>query len=50
MGCAGSTESNDEGNGAAACQRLFRVSGQIVVVYGKDQHGFEERHSLVSGL
>ena len=25
MGCAGSTESNDEGNGAAACQRLFDV-------------------------
>jgi hypothetical protein len=38
MGCAGSTESKDEENGAAACQRFFDVSG-------KDQHDIDERDS-----
>ena len=46
---AGSTESNDEGNGAAACQRRFAFQDDLDVS-GKEQHGFEERHSLVRSL
>ena len=35
-GCAGSTESNDEGNGAAACQRLLSFQGRNCTVLKRD--------------
>ncbi len=35
-GCAGSTESNDEGNGAAACQRFLTFQGRISTVLKRD--------------